>query len=281
MSNVATESTAAMSLWQKFAELQNTADALRTERRGVENGSERLAGEIRRMKICIETETEQIQLQQKDERPMNENLRQALDVVQEAHSAALTTRNDTNVALEQWTARKQEETEQSLAFDRSFRIQCEQWKLRAIAIGLTDASDQAAVFSQNPANALMGDHGITAETLTSELLVDTERDPLLWKIQEDDEELQIAVDRYRAAMILRQDIQKLVDESNTTLRGIVAKQIAADQRSVDLQSRLEVILGETQLVQSSLNEVEELILHEEALGDSYRKSKLRLCENLL
>jgi hypothetical protein len=271
MSNVVpTESAAAMSLWQKFAELQTTADALRTERRAVENESERLVGEIQRMKIGIETETKQIESEQKESAIVS--LRQALDVVQEAHSTALTTRNDAKVALEQWTAWKQEETERSLAYDRSFRIQCEQWNLRAIAVGLTHASGQAAVFSFNPANTVP--FGLDEALVTSEPLDHIGRDPLLWKILEDDEELQIAVDRYRAAATLRQEVQKLADESNAMLRAIVAKQIAADQRSVDLQSRLEVILGETQTVQASLNEVEELILHEEALGDSYRSSRL-------
>jgi hypothetical protein len=267
LSNGATESSAAMSLWQKFAELQNTADALRSERRGMENESERLKGEIQRMKVEIETESKQIQSNEKE--PLKEACFQALEVVQEQYAVAIKTRNDAIVALEHWISRKQEETERALAFDRSFRIQCEQWKLRATAISLDDAMDQAAIFSNDPTNASLG------EALTSERL-DPEPDPLLWKIPKDDEELQIVVDRYRASISARQEVQKLLDESNSNLRAIIAKQIAADQRSVDLRSRLKVILSETTVVQSSINEVEELILHEEALGEAYRKSKTRV-----
>lgn len=265
LSNGATESNAAMSLWQKFAELQNTADALRTERRGIEYESERLNAEIQRMKIDMEAEIKQVQSDTKEN--LKENLRETLDFVQEEHAVALKTRNDADLTLEQWMSRKQEETERALAFDRSFRINCEQWKLRATAIGLDDAMDEAAIFAKDPTYATLG------ETLAS-VPLDNEHDPLLWKIQEDDEELQIAVDRYRAAICLRQDVQKLVDESNSDLRAIVTKQIAADQRSVDLRSRLQVVLPETNVVQSSIDEVEELILHEKALVDVYRKSKM-------
>lgn len=259
----ATESSAAMSLWQKFAELQNTADALRTERRRVEGKSERLKDDLQRMKREMESELSNMESEADDvDTQSSEDLNANAE-----YSSAVKAKNDAQLSLEQWKAWKQEEMESNMAYERSFRLQCEQWKLRAMAVGLDNAIVEAAVFSKDPTIANL--NSLTSANITSTQLGN---DPLLWDISNDDEELTVAVERYRNQINERNSIEKTVEENRSTLQTIVDKQIASDHRSADFQKRLEAILGESKGLQASLAEVEELILHEEALVGTYSKS---------
>lgn len=101
-----------------------------------------------------------------------------------------------------------------------------------------------------------------------------DNDPLNWKVdQEKDFELHRTVQRYTQQRHKCDMAQKEMEQLQTKYDAFLSKQLDRDQRKLNLQSQLQRIQNDCAMIESEIDQCQQLISEDEALAQTYQSSK--------
>jgi len=265
----------AMSLLQKFQDINDLINQARTDRASV-------LGEIQRTQQKIAStkqercETEQQILTAEQETTLfqnkiEESYKEYSDVEEEYSKAFLA-----KEAAQQQKANLQqcivEHRQAFLEESREFRANCKRMRLRASVLGLDFAPMGAFALSKGmDASIYQG----MDETSTTAAGNDFSNDPEEWTIAMNDEEMNERFDAFKQRKTEYDVVQTELDEWKSRKQAASDKADRRQERKDQLQTQLARIHKDSADLQSQIDELNRLADEAQQMGECFAKSKYR------
>lgn len=301
-----------MSLWQKFSDLQGSAEQCRSAARVTRAKCDRIQSTIESLLQTQQHERsgsdqalEQVAkfrarlsgtaaaaaaaaassnapfagVASSDDADDNDDLEKApslqeqLDRAEADYNVAVTAHHQAVQKELLCKATRQEQIQQALEQSHSFQLQCQQWQLQAT--GLETAVTMAALNAAGKGDEAAALEGLTpAEepTFIAEEDAFDENDPTTWVVADDDDELQDAVADYKQSLLAQQDAMTKLNVWKTKQAALQAKRRNSLERSQQLEVQLSRIASDCVDLQSEAAELQHLTLEDVALAQAYRSS---------
>ena len=297
-SSGSSSNNAAMSLWNKFSDLQQQAEHCRQQRSSARQSMDVLRASVEKIQQTVVSERqltnenkekasrlhEQLTCTKRrlddggrvlfpdDDDKKHPSLILELEETEKRYSEAVTACENSKHQLEQWKSWKVDQLQQQK--QSNFRHQCCEWRLQAAAAGLSHA---VAVAARKAAGATSEDvEELEVESNLSDAAAEINEndDPTSWILGNDDHELKDAMEEYSNSRRLHDSTVTKLEVWKTKHAALEAKRQNRLDRQEQLNKQLQRLSNDCTNLQNETSQMKLLIEEDSVLAATYRTSML-------
>lgn len=249
--------TAALSLWQKFSQLQQLIAECHKERKEIETKID--ASQMRQSDLR-ELRRENLRESREADRKLNETeekmvllQKQYHDEIQPAYASALLGKRSREIKLSQWKEYKASALQLFLDRSAKFRSNCKQLQITSEALGLGRAQIQSWMYVNE---CDQGDESPGMDFDQSNERVhqirSSEDDPFLWNISQGDYELLELLEEYKRTLSDYEIFHKDLDVLKSRKKECLERESTLRERATLMQKQLNRILKDCDDLESQM-----------------------------